>query len=724
MRNTNTERKAYKIKRHKTKKMTMALLRKYLVGMTLLLGFTACGTDDVEDIISDALSLDKTIEVNVSVASENQTLSTLVVQTLAGIDTLTADSNIIKIKVFDNDKPQIIAITDTNDNLLMMYRAPVTNGQNIVIDAESTTRALVTFSPLFGPVKSDEYDEMIAIITSMSSYPDFQNAVTRAILHGYDLTDTVNAEVVAKLYNLFRELCEIAYQNYGAQQTKSKDVDINAYIDCWPIVASTSSNTLTLRAYRQIPSYYGELRDGNSGVWIQDVCVPSRAAYGFLDMFTHTASNFSYGEPVNISFENEGNYLFHLSRTNAQATADFYLHLVNNILGALGADLKDQEIQSLSNIIGIVVGRMIEASEFQFDNITPNMVMDVIGMAYTETVKYLADIGQNTGRFENWQLAGAGLKKLSTFYNVVKNATDAVLRITYAMQNIPKEIDFCVNYTTEHGIQPCQNVSIAIASGNNQIGPAWCVLQEPLGVTVSTRAENGLYIQQAQKVRFTVVQGNGNIINNVITTDEYGRGEVFWALGSGRSGVVQSVEAVAIDDDGNEISNTVTFNAMVSNTRWQITKRCSWAEGDNYICKFDVDIAMSSSATGNVDLVTWLMVQGWDYDGKPLYYNFRGTYNTETYEVDIYIDGYTAHINNGGYRFRTDRFTTILQGTDITNIPGTLIYDNGAGCQNKLDMHMWGSSSGYSSIQPAIGNRVPEGIPEEHRTDKRTINQQ
>ena len=696
-------------------KNTAKVLRRCFVSIALLLGFTACESENVEDVISDALSLDKTIEVNVSVATDNQSLTSFVVQTMAGMDTVTADSSTVRIKVFDNGKPQIIAITDEDDNLLMMYRAPVTDGQNIVIDAESTTLALATFSPLFGPVKSDEYDEMIAIITSMSSYPDFQNAVARAMSHGYDLTDTTNGEVVAKLYNLFRELCEIAYRNQSVQQTKTKDVD--DFINCWPIIANTSGNTLTLRASGTMPSYYGELLNGDDGSKIQDICVPSRAAYGFMDMFTHTASNMHLGEPVDIVFENDGTYLFHLSRTNAAATSDFYMHLVSNILGVLGADLSNQQITMLSSI----VGRAIDAQQLQFDNMQPGAVMDIINFVYGETVNFLADEYRNVGCFANWRLAGVALKKLTTIYNLVKNATDAMLRITWAMSDIREEIDFCVNYS-DNEIQSCQNVSISIVSGNNQIGPAYCVLHEPLRVAVRTRNNEGEYIQMPQKVKFTVVHGNGGVTDLLITTNSNGGAQTWWALGSGHSGVVQSVEAVVIDNEGNEISNTVTFNAMVSNTRWQITELCDWAEADNYASKFDVDFALSNSATGLVDLVPQLMVQGYDYDGKVLFFNLRGTYNTESHGLVMDIDVYTDHINNGGYRCRTDRFTTILEGYEIMNLPGTLTYDNGAGCPTKINMYLW--TTGYAPKSPANEHRVPEGIPEEYRTVKRTINQQ
>lgn len=681
------------------------ILLTIVTGTAMLFGFSSC--DNPEEIIAEVLNLDQVLEVNITVDTASLQVSTFMVQTLAEKDTLNNTST-CTIKAFDNNKAQIIAVTDMNENLLMMYRGPVTNGQNITINAQSTAQAMVTFAPLFGPVGVNDYNSMLNIITSTSTYPDFQSAVVRAIARGNDLTDTTNAEMMATLYNLFREVAENAYATYYGQTKATKDA--NGYIACDPMVATTDGNTLTLRTAGNCPSYYGEVYDAY-GNKIEDVNAPTAATYGIMDVLSPNHGQ-TFGKPYTITFTNEGNYTFMMSRTNTAALTDFYAHLVSNILCLLGADINNNLIGALSR----AVAQRLEQEGFEFGHVSNEELMGLISDAYDETVQFLDDEYEQVGQVSNWQLAARMLKRLTTIYASVHEATDAIMRVAWNLSDIREEVDFCVNYTQAQGIQSCLDVNVMVAGGNNQIGSAYTLLPQPLSVHVATRDSNGNYSTVPQRVLFTVEQGDGTLSQSVVMTNGQGIAQTSWTLGGGNSGSEQRVRAVVVNENNEPISNDVFFGALISNDRWRINLRCAWADTGNYTCSYDVDFAMAemSDSSDVVQLVSQTGT-GWDYyDGPYERYALSGTYNKVTHQAIIEIAMYTVEDN---LHFRTDRFNLTLTGNRITSY-GQLIYDNGAGCEVAIDMYRIGADATPAKVSRKHA-KAPAAIPAEKRSLRR-----
>ena len=447
------------------------------------------------------------------------------------------------IEVADCDIPQFVAVTDADTNIYMLYRGWMTEGNPVVIDANSTALALVTMHPVLGPiVNPDDYNQLLGIIESNSYFNGLKCSVASAIAAKRPVSDTTNREIMDALYGFFEELTELA----GLDSINGRG-DVSDYLGSYPMRVITEDNTVTMRVTVLSPSYYGTVTDENGHS--DNIRVLTRADYGFMDVFTHTYENMDWADPTNYIIRNSGNYNFEFSKNNPEGLMDFYLHLANNIVGILGLDMDNDQLNQLSGFIAAAL--QLHQGDFGGDG------MRLVGYVYQGVVNYLSS-PSNNGFWNNWQLAGTLLNRLTAIYNAIKESCNGLLRVAYYLQ-APDDINFCLEYYPSIGINPCFETTLTIVGGNNQIGFAHKALPEPLEVYVTSQTDNGWFIHPEYVVRFSVVSGDGELTQEDVAVDENHKANTAWTLGEQGE---QEVSAVVVDpDSGKELSNMVCFTA-------------------------------------------------------------------------------------------------------------------------------------------------------------------
>lgn len=470
-------------------------------------------------------------------------ISGLFVETM--YDKVALNGENFAVEVADCNIPQFIAVTDAETNIYMLYRGWVSDGNSIVIDDSSTALALVTMHPVLGPiVDPEEHSQLMDIIENNSHFIELRQSVASAIAAHRPVSDTTNMEVMDALYGFFEELTELA----GLDSINNGRGDVSDYLGSYPMRVITEDNTVTMRVTVLSPSYYGTVTDENGHS--ENIRVLTRADYGFMDAFTHTYENMDWADPTNYTIRNSGNYSFEFSKNNPEGLMDFYLHLANNIAGLLGLDMDNDQLNQLSESIATAL--QLHQGDYGVD------AMELVGDVCQGVIDYLAS-PQNNGRWRNWQLAGRLLNRLNVIYNAVKESCNGLLRVAYYLQ-APNDINFCLEYYTNSGINPCSETTITIVGGNNQIGFPHKTLPEPLEVYVTSQTDNGWYIHPEYVVRFAVVSGDGELVQEDVEVDENHKASTSWTLGE--QGDDQEVSAVVVDPDSEkELSNKVYFTA-------------------------------------------------------------------------------------------------------------------------------------------------------------------
>lgn len=481
-----------------------------------------------------------TISINGSIC-EDLDIAGLSVETMH--DKVVLNGKDFAIEVADSNIPQFIAVTDADTNIYMLYRGWVTSENSIVIDANSTALGLITMHPVLGPiVNADEYRQLLGIIESNSHFNGLKQGVASAIAAKRPVSDTTNREIMDALYGFFAELTELA----GLDSINGRG-DVSDYLGSYPMRVITEDNTVTMRVTVLSPSYYGTVTDENGHS--DNIRVLTRADYGFMDVFTHTYENMDWADPTNYTIRNSGNYSFEFSRNNPEGLMDFYLHLANNIAGILGLAMDSDQLNQLSESIATAL--QLHQGDFGGDG------MRLVGYVYQGVVNYLSG-PSNNGFWSNWELTGTLLMRLTAIYNAIKNSCNGLLRVAYYLQ-APEDISFCLEYYPSIGINPCFETTLTIVGGNNQIGFAHKTLPEPLEVYVTSQTDNGWNIHPEYVVRFSVVSGDGELVQEDVEVDENHKANTSWTLGEQGE---QEVSAVVIDPDtGIELSNKVYFTA-------------------------------------------------------------------------------------------------------------------------------------------------------------------
>lgn len=555
-------------------------MKKYLFPMLLVaffaIGFTASDEDD--PILPDDNNIEKPDEGH----SDDVTIKATIILPSNSTDILegckvvsmTTQSELnegqFTIKTRYNGTVQTYIIGD-DDNFYMLGRTLAKENGNLIIDAQSTALAIATLHPLFIPLIGEDYDQAVEMIKKSEKFTPFQTEVENTISQKRNLFDETNESLLLAFSNLMEDVCAKVdnndYSDENIDISNSRASITRAVYEnprIYPLYAETNGNVLTLRNTGLTPSYYGTVSTSDGRT--VNYHVLSRHDYGGMDIF-RTVGEINLGDPYPFTFTSEGEYRFNLSRTNAAATADFYLRLANCILTGFGLSLGNDAVQELGNTISRA---MINAGSGLND-----ATIDVsawVGIAYRAALEFLKTEFVETSISQSLAYAGRFMLGSLNWYNRVKGGANAAARITYAI-TAPEELNFCLCYYSGE-ISTCTEASLTIASGNDQSGYPKQKLLLPLKVSVQTIGDDGLYHSSSSyhRIKYEVVSGGGSVEDEYVSADNNNVAQTYWTLGESGE---QKVKATVVDIITNkEISEPVYFNASMENA--DITIRLDW----------------------------------------------------------------------------------------------------------------------------------------------------
>ncbi len=635
-----------------------------------------------------------TVEGNLNLPSEDVSLyndcNILSITDIANIDNGT-----FEVAAYSNNQAQTFFVQN-NDEIYLMSRAPISNGEHIDFSVQSTAIAMVTMHPLFSPVGREDYAKLTNLITGSPKYQAFYDEVAKSISNKCHLYDETNNDMLIAFSNLMEELCGESEENDSYNDSLDGIAPINQQMTraiyenprIYPLYAEINRNILTLRNTGLTPSYFGTVRNASGG--IENIAVKSRGDYGGLDLFK-TVEEINLGPECNYTFQTHGQYQFSLSRMNELATADFYLRIANNILNTLGLDLGNDAIQEIGNSISRAI---INAGSGVADAVMDPM--EWVGIAYNATLEQL-----KTGTFfsqnvsESLAFTSKFLLGSLNWYNKIKGIGNAATRISYAL-SAPKELNFCLCYY-DGEISTCTTVSLEKIGGDEQTGYPRQKLLLPLEVYVSTLADDGYYTSPSSyhRIKFEVISGGGHIDNEYVSANMENKASTYWTLGEGDN---QQVKATVVDMiTDTEISDPVYFTADLNSA--EITIRLDWSK---HSCNTDIDLHvidpyeeeiayynMTSASGGYLDRddtvgpgpehIRWSNAPVGTYKIYVHYYpNGAEDRSITSYKVSVNADGVTYQPKTGSIAY--DQFIpvgqfTIGESSTTRSIPSVTLDD-------------------------------------------------
>ena len=487
--------------------------------------------------------------------------------------------------VLNNGTVQPVFLMDENDNVYMMARISDVNSGHVKLDERSTALALATMHPLLAPLRGEDFNKIVSMLTSSDKFDAFVQEVAAAIAVKRNIFDEDNQELLLAFNELLESIAEKVNENVDYNGTLEDITDsalpatraLYESPKVYPLYADISGNVLTLRNVGLTPSYYGEVYEANGST--TPFSVPSRSDYGGMDLFKENLDEFMMGDPRTFTFTDDGNYRFYLSRMSDAAIADFWLRLANAVLTSVGLELGNDAIQEVGNMISRA---MINANSGVNDTVTDPM--EWVGIAYGAVLEWAQQ--------DYWETIGKGgiirigkvLAGSLDFYSKIKGIFNASMRLAH-MLSAPEEIRFCLCYKEGGRVMPCSKSTLFVVGGDEQVGYENQRLLLPLKVYVQTLDEDGNEIKSNEycRVKFEVVSGGGRVESETVSADHNNEAATYWTLGEGDE---QSVKAVAVDlVTGGEISEPVYFTATVSSA--QITIRLDWSK---HSCNTDIDL--------------------------------------------------------------------------------------------------------------------------------------
>ena len=475
------------------------------------------------------------------------------------------------------EQPQVVWVADENDNIILMARSFFGESNN-KINIQSTAFALVATHPVFAPVVKDDFDDLTEMILASPRFQTLCNEVQKSVQARRDIFDVSNTDLLVALNNVLEDLCasESNIQDIlrAAVATRAAELDIDTY----PFYVETGLNKLIIRNTRLSPPYeYTVRKRDNDNQWsilYDNGILPARNSYGWTDIFK-TVSEIHLGEPIEIGFAIDGEYLFFFDRTTDRATQEFRRILLADAFSLLGAGLGEVLDEGLGQFV------TTKLTDLGANLIDPNAdVLGYVNMIYGWGIEYYGDkitidpqdpLAKRTGK-----MFIKILGKINPFYNGIKGTANEYARILWGFAS-PRTVEFCVS-CYEGEITSCSQSGLQITSGDNQEGYSNQRLLLPLEVHVtSIDMEDGSTTHTGyHKVKFEVLTGGGSVSETIVGTDDEGYAQTYWTLGAGNSGDEQKVKVVVVDiTTGAEISSPKYFTAKLKEPS-DITIRLDW----------------------------------------------------------------------------------------------------------------------------------------------------
>lgn len=381
---------------------------------------------------------------NGSVSIENGNTSNLSVASL--IDESFLSNGSFSVEVFDNNSPQLLMVTNETSEVIMLYKGVIPENGNIEINAHSTATAILTFHPALAEIKGANYQEMVNVFTSASSFPAFLSEVENSIAQNKAIYDTTNTNLISAAQEVFRELFgDSTNSNYK----NKKDFDLflpylTKKFGCKPICVESydDSKTLSFRMPGLFPTYNCKVYD-EEGNYERSFYVPTRGNYGLWDAFLCAIgqNDFVYGDQVSYTFNNNAKQrTFEFNRDGLSTT----LQIAGSITDALGIDKVDPVFyDELIHEVAIDLETYIETYDIK------SLFLDVIPVLFEETLKKLE-------KKDNVNISSKAKKalKILKLVNIIENVGNPLGRLGshWLCRN---EITFCAQYYSPGFFDKC-----------------------------------------------------------------------------------------------------------------------------------------------------------------------------------------------------------------------------------------------------------------------------
>ena len=643
-----------------------------------------------------------TVEGNLNLPSEDVSLyndcNILSITDIANIDNGT-----FEVAAYSNNQAQTFFVQN-NDEIYLMSRAPISNGEHIDFSVQSTAIAMVTMHPLFSPVGREDYAKLTNLITGSPKYQAFYDEVAKSISNKCHLYDETNNDMLIAFSNLMEELCGESEDSEGSGEyndsldniegSTTRSIDTRAIyqhsqINPTYIDAQINGRTLSLRTVWATPSYYGTVSQPNGQV--VNKVIPSRSDFGIMDLAFNRTTR---GEPMEYDFHDEGSYRFNFSRVNAEATLDFYMRIAGSILSTLGLTIDgndDAIVEAAKYISNAITAAGSGVSDAEMT------ALDWLGIAYDAAINQISTTGKLGSRtfsqtFINYSKA---LASSFNWYNKIKGAANLGLRLAYAF-DAPETINFCLCYY-DNEVTTCTEASLYKADGDEQTGYANQRLLLPITVYVQTLGDDGMYYESSSyhRIKFEVVSGGGEVEFDLVSADNNNQASTYWTLGeSGEQKVKATVVDIITDK---EISDPVYFTADLNSA--EITIRLDWSK---HSCNTDIDLHvidpyeeeiayynMTSASGGYLDRddtvgpgpehIRWSNAPVGTYKIYVHYYpNGAEDRSITSYKVSVNADGVTYQPKTGSIAY--DQFIpvgkfTIGESSTTRSIPSVTLDD-------------------------------------------------
>lgn len=484
-------------------------------------------------------STETPLPVNVIVTRDGAPLSgsAYTVNTILAQMKLKAET--IDLEVADNEYPQVIWVTDENEQTLLLSRGVFTKDMQIHVNEETTALALLTMAPVFTGVTKKDYPDLVASVKDAPSYAQYVAKVKEIIATKKNIFDPANTEVLTATQAVIDEVLAAPSASRTRSGSPIEGFD-NSVVE--PLKVSTSGNTVYVSVRGMYPSYEGRVYWGGSHEEATlNKMVNTTASLGWLEYVKMKMGNNIYGSETDFKLEKQGEYKFYFDRTTDKSITNFSLHLVSDILSLVGASLEKEQIEIATTLMSLVTDPTATASGVDFLGAVSNAVLSY-GMSKNIADAEKASEGNNfnTARYKI-------LGKVLQYYSLIKGGVGLIQRIAlYCSPNTPDKIEFtlCMYNNT---ISTCNSSQVFKVSGDKQEGEDSKKLSDPL--VVELKSYNSSWEETAisdyMKVKFEVVSGGGTVTESYATIEpETNFARTEWYLGSADGGV-QKVKATA-----------------------------------------------------------------------------------------------------------------------------------------------------------------------------------
>lgn len=496
-------------------------------------------SDPTEQTSGDDESTEIPLPVNVIVTRDGAPLSgsAYTVNTILAQMELKAETT--ALDVADNEYPQVIWVTDENDQTLLLSRGVFTKDMQIHVNEETTALALLTMAPVFTGVTKKDYPDLVASVKDAPSYAQYVAKVKEVIAAKKNIFDPANTEVLTVAQTVIDEVLAAASTARTRSGSPIEGFD-NSIVE--PLKVSTSGSTVYVSVRSMYPSYEGRVYWGGSR---EDATlnklVNTTASLGWLENIQMGVGLSVYGSETDFKLKEQGEYRFIFDRTTKKAVTNFYLFLVSDIFSLAGLSVENEKVELATTLASMITDPSAMAS-------VPDFLGAVCNAISTYCLRYIFKEGvkANKGNIlkkTSYQMLGW----LLGYYSLIKGSVGLIERITfYISSDTLDKIEFtlCMYNNT---ISTCNSSQVFKVSGDKQEGEDSKKLSDPL--VVELKSYNSSWEETAisdyMKVKFEVVSGGGTVTESYATIEpETNFARTEWYLGSADGGV-QKVKATA-----------------------------------------------------------------------------------------------------------------------------------------------------------------------------------